>query len=204
MIDKFSSGIKNWNRIMFGNVSIIGDGAMATVTAILLCEKNIRTKMWGYDAAQLKQMQAAGENIKFLPGYKFPEKLVFEPKDNRIMAGADLIVSAVPAQFMRGIWIRLKNYVPNDVPIVSVTKGIENDTLLRPTRYLPTFSAARQDTLRFQARQSQTSWRENCRLPAASQAMTKTWQKKCRRLLTHRGCGSTPTATLKALNWQAL
>ena len=121
---------------MFANVSIIGDGAMATVMAALLCEKKIRTKMWGYDAGQLKQLQAAGENIKFLPGCKFPAELRFEPADGRIMTEADLIVSAVPAQFMRGIWTRLKKHVPADAPIVSVTKGIENDTLLRPTQIL--------------------------------------------------------------------
>jgi glycerol-3-phosphate dehydrogenase (NAD(P)+) len=121
---------------MFTNVSIIGDGAMATVTAILLCEKKVRTKMWGYDAGQLKLLQAAGENVKFLPGYKFPADLIFEPKDNRIMAQADMIISAVPSQFMRPVWMRLKNYVPHNVPIVSVTKGIENDTLLRPTQIL--------------------------------------------------------------------
>jgi len=37
---------------------------------------------------------------------------------------------------MRGIWNRLKDYVPQGVPIVSVAKGIENDTLLRPTQIL--------------------------------------------------------------------
>jgi len=52
------------------------------------------------------------------------------------MAGADLIVSAVPCQFMRPVWTRLKKYVPDNVPIVSVAKGIENGTLLRPTQIL--------------------------------------------------------------------
>jgi len=52
------------------------------------------------------------------------------------MSGVDLIVSAVPCQFMRQVWNRLKEHVPEDVPIVSVAKGIENDTLLRPTEIL--------------------------------------------------------------------
>ncbi len=117
---------------MFKNISIIGDGAMGTVLAILLCEKKLSVRMWGYDAEQLAQIQSAGENKKFLPGYKLPASLVFEPNDERIMAGADLIVSAVPCQFMRSIWSRLKDYVPKDVPIVSVAKGIENQTLLCP------------------------------------------------------------------------
>lgn len=136
---------------MFKNISIIGDGAMATVLGLLLCEKRdssapstaIRTgslgmtvRMWGYDREQLKQIELSGENKRFLPSYKLPEALAFEPDDERIMKGADLVVSAVPCQFMRSVWTRLKDYVPGDVPIVSTTKGIENDTLLRPTQIL--------------------------------------------------------------------
>jgi glycerol-3-phosphate dehydrogenase (NAD(P)+) len=151
---------------MFKNISIIGDGAMGTVLAMLLCEKAIadsgqrtadsgssgRTekesrplnaarhtltvKMWGYDPRQLKEIESSRENKKFLPGYKLPETLVFESRDSRIMDGADLIVSAVPCQFMRKIWGRLKSYFPKDIPVVSVTKGIENDTLLCPSRIL--------------------------------------------------------------------
>ena len=158
----------------YKNISIIGDGAMGSVLAMLLCEKRltaenaesaekklklkstmgsnsaakeklnairntqytIRVRMWGYDREQLEQIAKSRENKKFLPGYKLPEALVFEPDDERIMAGADLIISAVPCQFMRQVWGRLKTYVPKDVPIVSVAKGIENETLLRPSQIL--------------------------------------------------------------------
>ena len=129
---------------MFKNISIIGDGGMGTVLAMLLYEKAdysaeqrlVGVRMWGYDRRQLEQTAQNRENKKFLPGYKLPEELVFEPGDQCIMAGAELIVSAVPCQYMRGVWSRLKNYVPKGVPIVSVAKGIENETLLRPTRIL--------------------------------------------------------------------
>ena len=130
----------------YANISIIGDGGMASVMAMLLCEKGIATRIWGYDRQQLAEIEKNRENKKFLPGYKLPENLVFEPEDKRIMAGADLIVSAVPCQFMRGIWDRLKNYVPDDVPIVSVTKGVENNTLLRPTQIIADVLGEKQPT----------------------------------------------------------
>ena len=147
-------------RDMYENISIIGDGAMGTVLAVLLCEKKIagsrqhladrkrklndirntqyaiRVRMWGYDRRQLKQIESMRENKKFLPGYKVSEAVVFEPDDGRIMAGADLVISAVPCQFMRSVWERLGDCIPEGVPIVSVAKGIENDTLLRPTQIL--------------------------------------------------------------------
>ncbi|MCP4257743.1 MAG: NAD(P)-dependent glycerol-3-phosphate dehydrogenase [Planctomycetes bacterium] len=129
---------------MFKNISIIGDGGMGTVLAMLLCEKRdssaasqvTSVRMWGYDRKQLKEIEQNRENKKFLPGYKLPEELLFEADDELIMDGVDLIVSAVPCQFMRRILSRLKSYVPENVPIVSVAKGIENDTLLRPSQIL--------------------------------------------------------------------
>jgi len=121
---------------MLKKISIIGDGGMGTVLGILLCEKNIPAHIWGYDRRQLAGIEKARRNRKFLPGYKLPKSLVFEPDDGRIMSGADLIISAVPCQFMRPVWTRLKDNVPGGVPIVSVAKGIENNTLLRPTQIL--------------------------------------------------------------------
>jgi len=109
---------------------------MGTVLAMLLCEKQISVKMWGYDAQQLNEIATEGENTKFLPGYKLPSSLKFQADDSAIMADADLIVSAVPCQFMRGIWSRLKSNASSGVPIVSVAKGIENETLLRPSQIL--------------------------------------------------------------------
>jgi len=121
---------------VFENVTIIGDGAMGTVLAMLLCEKGIPVRMWGHDVNHLRQMQTRRRNIKFFPDYDLPPALVLEPADDRAINGAGLIVSAVPCQFIRSVWTRLKPHTPPDVPILSVAKGIENGTLLRPTRIL--------------------------------------------------------------------
>lgn len=121
---------------MFKTVTIVGDGAMGSVCAMLLCENGIRTTLWGFDAAQLAQIAEKQENIRFLPGYPLPKELQYEADDAKALAHAEMIVSAVPCQYMRGIWTRLKPHLPSGVPIVSTTKGIENKTLLRPTEIL--------------------------------------------------------------------
>jgi glycerol-3-phosphate dehydrogenase (NAD(P)+) len=118
------------------NITIVGDGGMGSVLSMLLCDKGITTRMWGYDPAQLAEIAKRGENFRFLPGHKLPQGLVFESRDDQAMCGADLIVCAVPCQYMRSVWTRLKSHTPAGVPIVSVTKGIENGTLLRPTQIL--------------------------------------------------------------------
>ncbi|MGE5297464.1 MAG: NAD(P)H-dependent glycerol-3-phosphate dehydrogenase, partial [Solirubrobacterales bacterium] len=120
----------------YRSVAIIGDGGMGSVLSILLCEKEIPTRMWGYDAGQLAEIERRRENTRFLPGYKLPESLVFEPRDERAMADVELIVSAVPCQYMRTVWTRLAKHIPAGTPIVSVAKGIEIGTLLRPSQIL--------------------------------------------------------------------
>jgi glycerol-3-phosphate dehydrogenase (NAD(P)+) len=121
---------------MFKTATIIGNGGMGSVCAMLLCENGISTTLWGHDAAELAKIAAAKENVIFLPGYALPEMLLYEADDAAALAQAELVVSAVPCQFLRSVWGRLKPYVPAEVPIVSITKGIENKTLLRPTQII--------------------------------------------------------------------
>ena len=121
---------------MFKTVTIIGDGGMGSVCAMLLCQNDVRTTLWGYDPVYLAEIAQKRENVRFLPGYPMPTALRFEADDAKAFAGTDLLVSAVPCQFTRKTWQRLAAYVPAGVPVVSVTKGIENDTLLRPTEIL--------------------------------------------------------------------
>lgn len=103
---------------------------------MMLCEKSLRVTMWGYDANQLGEIESKRENVKFLPGHKLPDNLLFEADDSKAMKGAELIVCAVPCQFVRRVFERLKPHIPKSVPIVSVTKGIENKNILRATEIL--------------------------------------------------------------------
>ncbi|MBN1817013.1 MAG: NAD(P)-dependent glycerol-3-phosphate dehydrogenase [Sedimentisphaerales bacterium] len=124
------------NTGMFERITIIGDGAMGTVCSMLLCAKGVHVTLWGYDVDQLAEIAIKRENVRFLPGYRLPEELDFEADDDKAMVHAELIVSAVPCQFMRPVWERLSKHTPRSVPIVSVAKGIEQETLLCPTEIL--------------------------------------------------------------------
>ncbi len=121
---------------MANGISIIGDGAMGTVLAMMLCRKGLTVRMWGYDTGQLAEIANARENIRFLPGYKLPESLGFESDDEKIFHDTRFVVSAVPCQFMRSVWQRLRPHFNQPVPIVTVAKGIERNTLMRPGEVL--------------------------------------------------------------------
>ncbi len=118
------------------NITIIGDGAMASVMARMLGEKELNVTMWGYDRAQLNQIRAARENVLFLPGYKLPPTLIFQPDEEEAMKNADVVINAVPCQYIRRVWEKIGRFLPKKAIVVSVAKGIENETLLRPTEII--------------------------------------------------------------------
>ena len=118
------------------NVTVIGDGSMATVCALLLESTGRQVTVWGAFSDHVADVIQTRENKKYLPGYHIPENIRFTADDVTAFKEVDLIIAAIPTQFIRGVWERLSPEVPDGVPIASVAKGIENETLLRPTQII--------------------------------------------------------------------
>jgi glycerol-3-phosphate dehydrogenase (NAD(P)+) len=117
-------------------VTILGDGAMATVCSILLSSGGYDVTIWGAFEESIERLLQTRENQRLLKGVKIPAHVRLTANDADAFDRSSLIVSAIPTQYMRSVWTRLKRHVPKDIPIVSVSKGIENDTLLRPTQVI--------------------------------------------------------------------
>ncbi|MBN1943375.1 MAG: NAD(P)-dependent glycerol-3-phosphate dehydrogenase [Phycisphaerae bacterium] len=121
---------------MTQRITVIGDGGMGTICAIMLAENGHKVRLWSAFEDQAKELREHRENRKFLPGKMLPESIDVISGREGVFDGADWILSAVPTQFVREVWSGLKNICPAGVPICSVTKGIENETLLRPSEIL--------------------------------------------------------------------
>jgi glycerol-3-phosphate dehydrogenase (NAD(P)+) len=117
-------------------ITILGDGAMATVCSILLTSGGHDVTMWGAFEEAIDALLQDRENRRFLPGVKLPPNVRLTANDNDCFTGATLIVAAIPTQYMRSVLTRLKPHIPPGLPIVSVAKGIETTTLLRPTQII--------------------------------------------------------------------
>jgi glycerol-3-phosphate dehydrogenase (NAD(P)+) len=84
----------------------------------------------------LAQIAAARENTRYLPGIKLHEAIRFEDDDAKAFHSAELLVCAIPTQFIRPVLGRLKPHLAPGVPVVSVSKGIEIETLKRPSEVI--------------------------------------------------------------------
>lgn len=121
---------------MYDRITIIGDGSMATVCALLLESRGVQTVVWGNSPNHVADLIQTRENQRYLPGYRIPETIRFTSDPADALAEPTLILSATPTQYLRKVWHRMAEHVPAGVPVVSVSKGIENETLLSPTQVI--------------------------------------------------------------------
>jgi len=89
----------------------------------------------------MEEMERSRENVRYLPGVKLGENVRFCGDDAALFDvgtgnEVSLIIGAVPTQYLRAAFERLKAHVPAGVPVVSVAKGIEIGTLKRPTEII--------------------------------------------------------------------
>jgi len=97
--------------------------------------KRAEVVMWGHsetEAGDLAQTRGSAR----LPGFSLPDTVRVQIDEAKALAGVDLIVSAIPVQFTRETWTRIRPHVPLGAGVLSVAKGIETETMLRPTQII--------------------------------------------------------------------
>lgn len=117
-------------------ITVLGDGAMATVCAMLLDSQRQHVTVWGPFADHIDDLLRRRVNDKYLPGIPLPQSIGFTAEEEEAVTATDLVVMAIPTQYIRPVCHRFAGRLGRHVPIVSVAKGIENETLLRPTQVI--------------------------------------------------------------------
>ena len=110
------------------NVGVIGAGSWGTALAILLCKNGHNVTMWSYNKKQVDLLLAERENKSKLPGIKLPEEMMFTDDLEEGMRGQEVLVLAVPSIHVRDTARKMKPFLERGQIIVSVSKGIEENT----------------------------------------------------------------------------
>ena len=132
-------------------IAVLGAGSWGTTLAILLAEKGHRVTLWSFLEKDAVAIRATRENHDFLPGILIPGSVNVTSVLPDAVAGASLIVAAVPSQYLRSVMNQIHGATPGDVILVNVAKGIENGTLMTMSEMLhdtlPELDTARFATL---------------------------------------------------------
>lgn len=109
--------------------AVIGAGAWGTALATLLCRNGHDTTLWCRTPERAEEMAATRVNSR-LPQAALPEGLKFSA-DPACVSGCDMVVIACPSFPIRTVCRTVAPCLDKDTAMVSVTKGIEEGTLLR-------------------------------------------------------------------------
>ncbi len=117
-------------------IAVLGTGSWGTAVAVHLAGAGHDVRLWGRRADFIEELARTRMNSRYLPEIRLPDSIAFTADLARATASTDLIACVVPTQKIRGTLQDLVAQVPPRVPIVSLSKGIENGTLLLPTQIL--------------------------------------------------------------------
>jgi glycerol-3-phosphate dehydrogenase (NAD(P)+) len=118
-------------------LTILGSGGMATACSLLLAEHaGQNVTLWTRTAERAEELDRDRENCRLLSGVPIPKSVEITHAIELAAEGADLLVVAIPTKFLRETLSTIARHVPPMVPVVSVAKGLEIGTLMRPSEII--------------------------------------------------------------------
>ena len=122
-------------QIMSIRVAVIGGGSWGTTVAHL-CAKNAPTTLWARREDVAAEIRDKHTNSAYLAGYDLTPELHATSSLEEAVCSADLLVMGVPSHGMRETAKELAPCLRPWVPVVSLSKGLEQGTRLRMTQVL--------------------------------------------------------------------
>jgi len=112
-------------------VTVIGAGSWGTALAVHLGRVGHDVRLWARDPALADDIRTRRHNAVYLPDVAFPGTVSVTHALDEALRGTELVVSALPSHGCRAVMRLAAPHVHPSATIVSATKGLEADTLLR-------------------------------------------------------------------------
>ncbi len=110
-------------------IGVIGAGAWGTALAKHLAGKGLQIHLWAYEREVVDAINEKHENPVFLPGVALPHGLVATGSLTELVERSDGLLFVVPSHVARPVLRELGRVMSNSIPLISATKGVEEDTL---------------------------------------------------------------------------
>jgi glycerol-3-phosphate dehydrogenase (NAD(P)+) len=116
--------------------SVIGLGTFGTALANTLATRCEEVRAWAREPEVVDAINRARENRTYLPGIPVSPRVRATPSLEEALAGAELVVFATPSHATRDLVRKALPFLREHVPLLTVAKGIENETLMTMTQVL--------------------------------------------------------------------
>jgi glycerol-3-phosphate dehydrogenase (NAD(P)+) len=113
-------------------VAVVGAGSWGTAVAAIVSAQ-ADTTLWARSASVANTVQRGHENPDYLPGVVLPPELRATASLEEACRDAGVVVVAVPSHGFRAVLEAAGPHIGSEVPVVSLSKGVEQGTLRRMT-----------------------------------------------------------------------
>jgi glycerol-3-phosphate dehydrogenase (NAD(P)+) len=117
------------------NITVLGGGSWGTTVAALAAA-NAPTTLWARDPDTAREIDTEHTNVRYLGERPLPGTLSATAEIGEALDRADVVVFGVPSQSLRQVAREAAEHVRPWVPLVSLMKGLEHGSRLRPTQVL--------------------------------------------------------------------
>lgn len=118
-------------------IAIIGAGAWGTALSIVLGRNGRHeVKLWAYEQEVRDSISATRTNNAFLKGARISDCVMPTGNIAEALRGAEIVVSAMPSQHCRSLSQQMVPHLRAEMLVVSATKGLEENALLRMTEVI--------------------------------------------------------------------
>ncbi|HQX52407.1 MAG TPA: NAD(P)H-dependent glycerol-3-phosphate dehydrogenase [Planctomycetaceae bacterium] len=126
------------------NICVLGAGAMGTACAwVLAGNSDVSVRLWARNETFARHIHETRENSRLLPHVKLPVSIQVTADARQALHGASVVIVCVPTRGLRNAMQQLSPLIPDQALLVSAVKGIENDTLLRPSQIIQEIAGSR-------------------------------------------------------------
>ncbi|WP_220451304.1 NAD(P)H-dependent glycerol-3-phosphate dehydrogenase [Nocardioides dongkuii] len=125
-----------------GKVAVLGAGSWGTAFSIVLADGGNDVVMWGRREEVCATINDQHENVEYLPGVELPPTVSASHDAEKVLAGADVVVLAVPSQSLRANLTEWAPYLPDSSVMVSLAKGVELGTVKRMSEVIAEVTGA--------------------------------------------------------------
>lgn len=116
-------------------VTVLGGGSWGTTVASLVAGRH-DTLLWARNADVVDEINVAHTNESYLSGFTLSRKLRATADLEQACRHAQLLIVGVPTSAMRSTMEQAVAFIHPWIPIVSLSKGLEQDSLLRMTEVI--------------------------------------------------------------------
>lgn len=117
--------------------AVLGSGGWGTAIALHLAQdSHHRVRLWSAHESVARELLKNRENVRLLPGIPIPETIRITHDPAEAIEGADCWFTAIPTAYLRETIARFVALRTQDVPVISLTKGLEVGTFHRPSEII--------------------------------------------------------------------